>query len=203
MNGGGSPFFKENGNYQATHVINTALKKLLNLSTPSEPYEAATKEYVDQRQHIIAVHTHYRGNLIKDKYQFTFGRNVSSELDIGFLVPQSGRIKKIQTKTTYEGKDFYGDIFEIGSIFTIIAIRDTGEVSNLLTYECYIIGGDPTTTHYVRRNYRFDRNPENIPISEGDVINIGTEKDYRDVDIDRGMDRPISYLFIFLLELDP
>ena len=35
--GGGSPFFKENGNYQATHAINMAFK-LLNLSTPSEPF---------------------------------------------------------------------------------------------------------------------------------------------------------------------
>ena len=66
MNGGGSPFFKENGNYQATHAINIAFKKLLNLSTPSELYEAATKEYADERPHIIAVHTHYCGNLIKD-----------------------------------------------------------------------------------------------------------------------------------------
>ena len=47
MNGGGSPFFKENGNYQASHAINMAFKNLLNLSTPSEPFEAATKEYVD------------------------------------------------------------------------------------------------------------------------------------------------------------
>ena len=79
INGGrGSPFFKENGNYQATHAINMAFKKLLNLSTPSEPYEAATMEYVDKRPHIIAVHTHYRGNLIKGKYQFTFGGKTSS-----------------------------------------------------------------------------------------------------------------------------
>ena len=58
---GGSPFFKENGNYQATHAINMGFKKLLNLSTPSEPYEAATKEYVDNvkkntiHPHIIAM----------------------------------------------------------------------------------------------------------------------------------------------------
>ena len=49
INGGGSPFFKENGNYQATHAINMAFKKLLNLSTLSEPYEAATKKYVDDK----------------------------------------------------------------------------------------------------------------------------------------------------------
>ena len=38
IDGGGSPFFRENGNYQATHAINMAFQKLLNLSTPSEPY---------------------------------------------------------------------------------------------------------------------------------------------------------------------
>ena len=42
IDGGGSPFFKENGTYHTTHVINMAFKKLLNLSTLSEPYEAAT-----------------------------------------------------------------------------------------------------------------------------------------------------------------
>ena len=44
MNGGGSPFFKENGNYQASHSINMGFKKLLNLQKPIEPFEAATKE---------------------------------------------------------------------------------------------------------------------------------------------------------------
>ena len=48
MNGGVSPFFKKNGNYQATLAINMAFKKLLNLSTTSEPFEAATKDYVDK-----------------------------------------------------------------------------------------------------------------------------------------------------------
>ena len=82
---GGSPFFKENGNYQATHTINMAHKKLVNLRAPSEPFDAATKDYVDyvaetlkerslnKSPHIIAVHTHYYGPIIKGKYQFTFG----------------------------------------------------------------------------------------------------------------------------------
>ena len=47
MNGGGSPFFKENGNYQASYAINMGFKKLLNLPAPSDPYEAARKNYVD------------------------------------------------------------------------------------------------------------------------------------------------------------
>ena len=91
--GGGTPFFKENGNYQATHAINMAFKKLLKLSTPSVPYEAATKEYVDKRTHIIAVSTDYCGDLIKGEYQFAFGGNTCEKS--GFLMPQSGRIKKI------------------------------------------------------------------------------------------------------------
>ena len=105
MNGGGSPFFKENGNYQATHAINMAFKKLLNFSTPSESYEAATKEYVDQRPHIIAVHANYHGNLRKDEYQFAFGGSViNPNGSTGFLVPQSGRIKIYKQKSRIKEK---------------------------------------------------------------------------------------------------
>ena len=49
IDGRGSPFFKEKSNYPATHTINMGFKKLLNLSTPSETYEAATKEYEDNK----------------------------------------------------------------------------------------------------------------------------------------------------------
>ena len=69
------------------------------------------------------IHTHYCGNLRKVEYQFTFGGNIDSKLDTEFLVPQS--VKKILTKISYEGKDSSRNIFEGGSIFTIITIRDT------------------------------------------------------------------------------
>ena len=91
-NVGDSPFFKENGNFQATHAINMAFKKLLNLSTPSEPYEAATKEYVDQKPHIIAIHADYRGPLRKGKYQFIWGESGHRS---GVLSPHSCRIKQV------------------------------------------------------------------------------------------------------------
>ena len=199
---GGSPFFKENGNYQAMHAINMAFKKLLNLSTPSEPFEATTKEYADKRPHIIVVHTHYCGNLRRGEYQFSFGGNVGSKLDTGFLVLQSSRLKKILTKISHEGKDSSRNIFEGGSIFTIIAIRYTGEPSDLLTYECFISDRSLSGDDGYDKKCGFDRDPENISISEGDVINIRTEKDYSEAD-HRGIDIPISYLFTFLLELDP
>ena len=41
------PFLKENGNYQASTSINMNFNKLLNLQKPTEPYDAATKDYVD------------------------------------------------------------------------------------------------------------------------------------------------------------
>ena len=115
---GGDPFFKKNGNYQAKNMINMAHKKLVNLRAPSEPFDAATKDYVDyvretlkeslnntidKRPHMIA---HYCGDLIKGAYQFTFGGNVSPELDTGFLVPHSGRIKKIQATNSRGGKKY-------------------------------------------------------------------------------------------------
>ena len=63
------------------------------------------------------VHTHFCGNLIEGEYQFIFGENIGSKLDTGFIVPQSGRIKKIQTKILHEGKDSSRNIFEGGCIF--------------------------------------------------------------------------------------
>ena len=53
IDGGDGPFFKKNGNHQATHSINMGFKKLLNLSTPSKPFEAPTKEYVDDKEDAI------------------------------------------------------------------------------------------------------------------------------------------------------
>ena len=86
-------------------------------------------------------------------------------------------------------------------------IRDTGEVPNLLAYKCILrdyrpIGGDSRD-----KKCGFDRDPENILISEGDVMNIRTEKG--DVVSEyafssRGIPfSEASYLFTFLLELDP
>ena len=202
MNGGGSPFFKENGNYQAMHAINMAFKKL-NLSTPSELYEAATKEYVSnvKRPHIIAVYANYHGHLRAGEHQFAFaGSVINLNGSTGFLVLQSGRIKKIQAKFSYQGTDMeYLEM--VGSVFTINAIKSTERVSNLLTYECPEGPIDPNNplANYAIRCW-FDW--ENMPISEGDIINIKTKIDYK---FEWRVDgKPIfSYLFTFLLELDP
>ena len=69
-------------------------------------------------------------------------------------------------KISHEGKNCFSGISESGSIFTIFTTRDTGEVSNLLTYEFFFFRDD------YGKKCGFDRDPENIPILEGDVLNI-------------------------------
>ena len=109
------PFLKENGNYQASTSINMNFNKLLNLQKPAEPYDAATKDYVDyvgeeikleKRKHLIAVHASYCGSLRAFDFPFKFSSNIDLEickesnkelkgLINGFVMPHSGRIKKI------------------------------------------------------------------------------------------------------------
>ena len=76
MNGGGSPFFKENGNYQTTHAINMAFKKLLNLPTPSDPYEAVRKIYVDDS--IFKVEGKINDSIIKVEEKINNNSSVKS-----------------------------------------------------------------------------------------------------------------------------
>ena len=65
---------------------------------------------MDERTHIIAVHARYCGSLHKGEYQFKFGENNNENCEeiiiegyedfkgsaTGFLMPQSGYIKKIR-----------------------------------------------------------------------------------------------------------
>ena len=110
------PFLKENGNYQASTSINMDFNKLLNLQKPTEPYDAATKDYVDyvgekikekleKRGHLIAVHAKYCGPLEKGDYPFKFGGNSLENCEIkinkeikglisGFVIPHPGYIRK-------------------------------------------------------------------------------------------------------------
>ena len=105
---------------------------MLNLHKPTEPYDAVTKDYVDyvksilneslvrlnelyisinrtqeeikekfkKRTHIIAIHASYHVDLIRGEYQFTFGG--SKNKNTGFLIPHSGRIKKINAKIYHD-----------------------------------------------------------------------------------------------------
>ena len=66
--------------------------------------DLSTKEYVDKRTHLIAVHASYHGDLIKGDYQFTFGgSSVKSykkhDVYNRFLKPWRGHINFLYWKT--------------------------------------------------------------------------------------------------------
>ena len=89
-------YIRSDGNTPVSGSIDMRGNTLYNVSDPVNPQDVATKEYADnKRPHIIAVHTHYYGPLIKGKYQFTFGENDNHPELSGFLIPHSGCIKKI------------------------------------------------------------------------------------------------------------
>ena len=115
------PFLKENGNYQASTSINMNFNKLLNLQKPTEPYDAATKDYVDyvekevkekiQNQfkeinQLVSVSASCYEHLKTDDYQFTFGGPILNgklnDLDKynGFLVPADGLLKHVSIIST-------------------------------------------------------------------------------------------------------
>ena len=114
-------FLKENGNYQASTSINMNFNKLLNLKKPTEPYDAATKDYVDyiekevdekiqnqfkQINQLVSVSASCYEHLKTDDYQFTFGGPILNgklnDLDKynGFLVPADGILKHVSIVST-------------------------------------------------------------------------------------------------------
>ena len=88
--------------------INMNGNTLYNVFDPVNPQDVATKEYADNRPHIIAVQANYQGELKKGKYQFNVGGNTDFNLSSGFLMPSSSIIKKIQTR--YKNIHSYKDI---------------------------------------------------------------------------------------------
>ena len=226
ISGGGSPFFKENDNFKATNTINMAYNKLLNLHKPIEPYDAATKDYVDyyvkknldERPHIIAVSTNYCGDLIEGKYQFSFGGSACRET--GFLMPHSGRIKKIEVILNgwlYDRKneelvnDFISKVTNKHFFSIMLFKKDTFVRIGELT-------SDEITLGKIKCNYTMDKvslkkqlcflpidnDFKNYQLSEGDYINIRSEKTLaiEDTPLDvHGV--KMFYLITFLVELDP
>ena len=81
------------------------------------------KKTIDERSHIIAIHTQYYGHLIKGKHQFTFGEKESHPAPMGFLMPHSGRIKKITSRVE-------GIILITGSLFSFLLTKIRGKNTN-------------------------------------------------------------------------
>ena len=229
-------YVRSDGGTPLSGSLDMRANTIYNVADPVNPQDVATKEYVDSGgKHLITVSTYYCGDLIKGEYQFPFGGNTCKFS--GFLMPQSGRIKRIQVrfigkfKTLVEGeteeitkklieealdevenedldktdpddfKTMLRTLYLNGNLFSIILFERLGYVgipvgSILSTYKCYdIIGIDNDINTFIR-NCRFDNDLTNYPLSRGEVINIRTE-------IERNVKSDWSYLFTFLIELDP
>ena len=114
-------YIRSDGISEITGNLNMASHTIENLGNPTKPKDAVTKEYVDNTKgidtierhfiHLITTHARYCGPLIKGEYQFDFnGGNFKTCEEIvekykdfkgsttGFLMPHSGRIKKLLLK---------------------------------------------------------------------------------------------------------
>ena len=169
------------------------------------------------------VHANYQGRLNYGKYQFSFLRNIKySDEYIGFLIPQSGHIRKIILRTPYDfdktpGLYRFDDYVEITQSFLTIVKKKkkkkitTGEEIEVKRYNCNLhyekIPGREINTvkDEIARVIVYDYDDydivKNTSISEGDTINIRTDLDDPNV-YEFSKDDDI-YLVTFLIELDP
>ena len=97
---------RENGGFNLVDsYINMNFHNIRNVGLPKDESDAVPRSFVEnmikeveekinKRKHLITVSTYFCGKLIKGEYQFPFGGNACEEA--GFLMPHSGRIKKVK-----------------------------------------------------------------------------------------------------------
>ena len=131
-------YVRSDGGTPLTGSLDMRFNKLVNLHKPTEQYDVATKDYVDyiekeikekfkkeikeklekeikeklERTHLIMVNASYTGPLLNGKFQFSFGGNEGKNSATGFLIPQSGRIKKIKMRTPINKVSFNKRVIE-------------------------------------------------------------------------------------------
>ena len=244
---------RENGGFNLVDsYINMNFQNIRNVGLPKDESDAVPRRFVDsmikeieekinKRKHLITVSTYFCGKLIKGEYQFPFGGNACEEA--GFLMPHSGRIKKVKLEifgkftrynltanrdilekefleeienieefkkppeTFEELEIFESKLFKVlflgGDLFSIMSFKNNSNEINkptssiLSTYSCVVRKPfDFNPDKDFVRSCVFDYDLKNHPLSEGEVINIRTE-------IDRNVKSVFSFMFTFLIELDP
>ena len=246
---------RENGGFNLVDsYINMNFNNVRNVGLPKDESDAVPRRFVDRmikeveekinkRKHLITVSTYFCGKLIKGEYQFPFGGNACEEA--GFLMPHSGRIKKVKLEifgkftrynltanrdilekefleeienieelkkppeTFEELEIFESKLFKVlflgGDLFSIMSFKNNSNEINkptssiLSTYSCVVrkpFDFDFNPDKDFERSCVFDNDLKNHPLSEGEVINIRTE-------IDRNVKSVFSFMFTFLIELDP
>ena len=235
---------RENGGFNLVDsYINMNFNNIRNVGLPKDEADAVPRRFVDsmikeveekinKRKQLIAVHSRYTGPLKKGEYQFTFGGNEPKNAYTGFLIPHSGRFKKIKMKTSITKKNFEDVVFRkdradvdfIGSGFFAFTknyydkqVKENhglilGSILCYDAYKLYIKGNPDAGRFFLKENFVgldfcFE---DDLPIGpgynflkEGDIINVQT---LIDLDLTKyGLDDPdiTTYHVTFLIELDP
>ena len=226
-------YVRSDGGTPLTGSLDMKGNTIYNVADPVNPQDVATKEYVDSgSKHLITIHSSYTEPLIKNKYQFTFGGNETKNTYTGFLIPHSGRIKKIKMKTSITKNIFEDVVFKkdradvdfIGSGFFAFTKHHYNEqlkknqgliLGSILCYDAYklYVKGNPDAggfflkEDFVGLDFCFEDDlpiaPEYNFLKEGDIINVST---MINLDLTKyGLDDPNAntYHVTILIELDP
>ena len=219
---------RENGGFNLVDsYINMNFNNIRNVGYPKHNEDAVPRSFVDdiinslkekieKRKHVIAVSANYRGLLKTSEYQFSFGGGLAVA-DMGFLMPQSGRIKKVKFRMSEEYVLDGGVNSEFINLSPVIKdnivqvfsflinrkkILDPAIIENIdhadIIIELLSIKCELKKESGVEKIcfLPFEENLD-YQISEGDSINIKTM-----ANIDRLLKNRHSYLFTLLIELD-
>ena len=203
-------YVRSDGGTPLTGSLDMSFNKLVNLHKPTEQYDAATKDYVDciekeirekfkkeikeklERTHLIMVNANYTGPLLHSKFQFSFGGNEGKNSATGFLIPQSGRIKKIKMRTPFNKESFNKRVIEKKKInsdysngffeFTKKKVdgdfESIGRITCSEAYNLYEVDEDGNKWFRLY-DFCFDDflpvyDDEYAEVEEGDIINVRT-----------------------------
>ena len=190
------PFLKENGNYQASTSINMNFNKLLNLQKPIEPYDAATKDYVDyvgeeikekleKKKQLITVYANYCGPLEEGDYPFIFGGGNIKNCEVkinkeikglisGFVMPHPGYIQK----TICEGVAYINLNTAVEDIINSLSENDINKLKLYYKKEDFKNDFSNELKYLIRFNEYSDRPILNKKNSFFEIIKI--EKKYHE-----------------------
>ena len=80
------------------YVDYTSKELLEKTRVASEIYRIVKRTLENQEKHIVLLNASYTGPLRENEFQFSFGGNEAKNSITGFLIPHSGRIKKIKNE---------------------------------------------------------------------------------------------------------
>ena len=250
---------RENGGFNLVDsYINMNFHNIRNVGLPKDESDAVPRSFVDnsvdslketmgdmitrlgktidedlkKRTHIISATASFHGDLIKDKYQFTFGGPKNQTFNYekhdvfnGFLIPSDGYIKKFvvldtgikinEELATYINEHIYivkQPILRQFPLFTLVLIKENKEPLDIGTLYFTFSNTIKLEDLWEKRNHSFKfKDDKPVSVKTKDIINIRTEFNsagiiYSFNNLNYNIDATknyFMYLATVLIELDP